>query len=75
MFFECRSLKKIIFGLNFSINKIKDMSYFFFFFFSLTDLDISNLNLNKNTDINLMFSGCSKKLIKKIKNHVKNINN
>ena len=75
MFFECRKLKKIIFGPKFSIIKIKNMNYFFHNCFSLIDLDISNLIFNRNTDINLMFNGCSKKLISKIKNDIKNVTN
>ena len=40
---------------------------------SLKELNLNNFNINNSIDMNCMFSGCSNKLIKKIKTQYKNI--
>ena len=73
MFFECRSLENLIFGENFLVNNVKDLSYMFCKCYYLNDLDISNFFFNSKVDMSLMFKDCSKKLIKRIKEQNKNI--
>ena len=73
MFFECRSLDNIIFGNNFLVNSVKDLSYMFCKCYYLNDLDLSNFVFNSKVDMTYMFRDCSKKLVRRIKEQNKNI--
>ena len=73
MFCDCRSLKELNLS-NFKTNNVKDIGLMFCGCRSLEELNLLNFNTNNITSMIGPFCGCSDKLIMKIKNQYKNIN-
>ena len=56
MFYECRSLNKIIH--NFNTNNVVHLKYMFYECENLEEIDLSNFNIPKRSKMKCMFSKC-----------------
>lgn len=59
MFYNCKTLSKLVFNSKFNTSKVKDMKCMFENCEGLIELDISRFDTSKVTDMNWMFSKCS----------------